>query len=108
MPAKKARPVGRLFDVGSTTFGLKSERSLGWAGAGCQGYYNLVEHTAKDSTDRINAPKMFDLIERALGTIPEFGTEFEIEVTVRVKKHGKPSKRKCHNPWAAHRHDKED
>lgn len=88
---------------GSTTFGLRAERSLGSAVAPCGGYYNLVEHTAKDSTRRINKPDMYDLIRRALGGHPEFGSEFEITVTVRVVEHGRPSTKKCHNPWPAHR-----
>ena len=88
---------------GSTTFGLKAERGLGWSGAPCEGFYSLVEHTAANAHDRINEPNMFDLIGRTLGGYPEPGSEFEVTVTIRITKHGKPSKKKCHNPWPAHR-----
>lgn len=88
---------------GSTTFGLRSERGLGWSGAPCQGYYSLVEHTAKDKTDRINCPRIFEVMQRIFGkTFPDFGSEFEVTVTVKVIKEGIPSKKKCHNPWPGH------
>lgn len=87
---------------GTATFGLIANRNVSYAGAPCSGYYNLVEFTSKDSTDKINSPSMYDLIERALGHHPEFGTEFEITVQVKVTRRGVASTKACHNPWSGH------
>lgn len=93
---------GKLKNSGTTTVLLKPARNLGWSGAPCGGYYHLKEFKAKDETDRINCPQMFDLIERALGHYPEFGSEIEVIVQIRVVKRAKPSPKKCHNPWPSH------
>jgi hypothetical protein len=95
--------MGVKRDFGFTTFGLRAERRLAHAGAPCSGYYSLVEYSSKDSTKQINTPDMFDLIKRALGSHPEFGSEFHVRVEVTVTKRAKPSTKQCHNPWAAHR-----
>ncbi len=88
---------------GTTTFGLRAERRNGWAGAPCSGYYSLVEYTSDDRTEQINDPSCFKILQRALGELPAFGSEFEVTVTVRVTKTGKASTKKCHNPWPSHR-----
>jgi len=91
-------------DEGTTTVLLKPDRGLGWSGAPCEGYYALEEFKAKDKADRINCPNVHELIDRALdGDLPEFGSEIEVTVSVRVIKRAKPSTKKCHNPWPAHR-----
>lgn len=63
----------------------------------------VVPPNAKDaSVRRLNAPSVFEVIERALGQNPEFGSIVEIAVRVKIVKKGKPSKKRCHNPWPAH------
>jgi hypothetical protein len=101
MPTKK-KTTKKPKNEGTVSFGLKAERGLGWSGAPCEGYYALQEYTSKDSTERINSPTMFDVLQRALGTLPPHGSTFEVTVTVAVKKRATPSKTKCHNPWPAH------
>lgn len=93
-----------LGDEGSTKVLLRPDRGLGWSGAPCGGYYQLVEFRAEDATDRINSPTMYDLIGRALGHHPEFGSEIEVRVFVRVVRRARPSAKKCHNPWPAQDH----
>lgn len=87
---------------GTVVFGLKAERRVSHASAPCSGYYDLVEYTSRDSTAKINSPSMYDLLKRALGTLPEFGSEFSITVSVVVTKRAKRSVKKCHNTWPAH------
>jgi hypothetical protein len=104
MPKKPTKkPVKRKpKNEGTISFGLKAERGLGYAGAPCEGYYWLQEYTSKDSTERINSPSMFEVLQRALGKLPPHGSTFEVTVTVAVKERAVASKKKCHNPWPGH------
>lgn len=82
---------------------LTSERGLSYAGAPCQGYMQYRELATDDAIRKLNPPHVFDLIERALGDNPEFGSVVKLTVTVEVVKRGAPSRKRCHNPWPAHR-----
>jgi len=98
----KKKATRKPKNEGTVSFGLKAERGLGWSGAPCEGYYALQEYTSRDSTAKINSPSMFEVLKRALGSLPPHGSTFEVTVTVAVKDRAKPSTKKCHNPWPGH------
>lgn len=71
----------------------KVAQDLSYAGSGCHGYQRLV---ATDGSLQIPG---WDLPP---------GSELVVEISVRVTKLGKRSRKRCENPWPAHRHDTED
>jgi hypothetical protein len=92
---------------GPVTIILQSRRDLGSAGAPCGGYLAYGEVVGDDvpdaSTRRLNAPHVFEMIERALGRNPEFGSLVRLRLHVEVLDEPAPSPKACHNPWPAHR-----
>lgn len=68
-------------------------RSVPGADAGCYGYVSFREVPTKD---HVSTQDMVPL------DFIEFGDEIRVDVKVTVLKHGRPSKKKCHNPWPAH------
>ena len=90
--------------TGEVTVVLKSERRNPSGGGPCMGYLSYGEPDAPAGDPRqYNVPSVHDLIDRALGANPHPGSIVRLTVTVEVVKAARPSTKKCHNPWPAHR-----
>ncbi|HEX7095672.1 MAG TPA: hypothetical protein VF183_07300 [Acidimicrobiales bacterium] len=97
---KKTKPA----TSGETSFVVESVRDLHHGGTPCAGYMRYEERPLPDKRI-LSQPDVFDIIQRALGDNPEFGSQVRLTVQVEVIVEGKPSRKKCHNPWPAHVHD---
>lgn len=75
-------------------------RNVGWYGSGCHGVLHLGDLLG----DKLNAPDLMRIIERALGRMPDADSVLRLRVEVEVVKDAKPLKAKCVNPWPTHRH----
>jgi hypothetical protein len=76
---------------------VRSERNVSWGGAPCGGWLQLFEEPAPNKRGKYLTP-----------SIPwddswEPGSIVEVTISVKLVKAGPRSRKKCHNPWPAHR-----
>lgn len=78
------------------TWRVTSERNVQWSGAPCGGFLSLTRQDPDHQGCRLHT------------TIPwddswEPGSIVDVEMKVTLVKAGPRSRKRCHNPWPAHR-----